>query len=145
MTVKYPVSSRLAARFWLGDDNLGAIRGSVTHVSQPLTTFWVRTGSPLPESLHRFSLKLHEVTLIEGTATPVTSVADQSLESEVRIESIAEAYRGTAGAQLAPLIPPDYRPRFIDGERQSEPSNVDLLTPWIHSTNRLLHLVDLIE
>ena len=144
MTVKYPVSSRLAARFWLGDDNSGAIRGSVTHVSQPLTTFWVRTDSPLPEGLHRFSLKLHEVTLIEGTATPVTSAADQRVGSEVRIESIAKAFRDTAEAQLAPLVPPDYRPRFVDGERQPEPSNVDLLTPWIHSTNRLLHLVDLI-
>ncbi len=110
------MSSRLAARFWLGDDNSGAIRGSVTHVSQPLTTFWVRTDSPLPEGLHRFSLKLHEVTLIEGTATPVTSAADQRVGSEVRIESIDKAFRDTAGAQLAPLVPPDYRPRFVDGE-----------------------------
>ena len=62
----------------------------------------------------------------------------------MRIESIAEAYRGTAGAQLAPLVPPDYRPRFMAGERQPERSDADLLTPWIHSTNRLLHLVDLI-
>ena len=144
MTAKYPVSSRLAVRFWRGDDTSGAIRGRVTQVSQPLTTFQVRTGSPLPEGLHRFVLELHDVTLIAGTATPVTSAADQSLESEVRIESIAEAYQGRAGAQLAPLIPPDYRPRFIDGERESEPGDVDLLTPWIHSTNRLLHLVDLV-
>ncbi len=144
MPVKYPVSSRLAARFWLGDDSSGAIRGSVTEVSQPLTTFWVRTESPLPKGLHRFSLELHEVTLIEGTATPVTSETNQSPKSEVRIESIAEAYRGTAGAQLAPLVPPDYRPRFMAGERQPERSDADLLTPWIHSTNRLLHLVDLI-
>ena len=128
MTVKYPVSSRLAARFWLEDDSSGAIRGSVTEVSQPLTTFWVRTGSPLPESLHRFALELHEVTLIEGTATPVTSAANQSPVSEMRIESIAEAYRRTAGAQLAPLVPPDDRPRFMDGERQPEPWDVDFLT-----------------
>ena len=144
MTVKYPVSSRLAARFWLGDDRSGAIRGSVTEVSQPLTAFWVRTESPLSDGLHRFALELHEVTLIEGTATPITSVADQSPGSEIRIKSIAKAYRGTAGAQLAPLIPPDYRSRFMAGERQPEHSGADLLTPWIHSTNRLLHLVDLI-
>ncbi len=142
--IKYPVSSRLTVRFWSGEDKADPVRGQVTRISRPLTCFWVETTQPLTEKLYGFALDLYEITLLEGSARPSTLNADSGTETEVSVESVAAAYRENPEALLAPLVAPGERTHFPGGDAGPDSVSADLLKPWIHSTNRLLHLVDLI-
>ena len=142
--VKYPVSSRLKVCFWPGKDRTCLIQGKVTQIANTINVFWVKLSQPLTSELYSFSLDFNQITLLSGIARPSNAETDPESEREIRVESLSIAYQQVTGSVFAPLVDPDYRRDFSASISGIGSDSTDILQPWIHSTNRLLHLVDLV-